>query len=251
MSFKQISLAILIAFCAMWPMGMVVMGAELVAHWPFNQNSGKEVKDVVGGHHGQVKGGDAAWVPGKFENGLQIKGPNHYVEVEQAVELELKTLTFIAWIKLDSAAGRQEIVSYADSYVVMADGGLFHAFIFAIKGGGEWGNWWPVHGKIAVEAGKWYQTAVTIDAKEIQLYVNGKLDAKADIPGVEYQDFAMWFGGGPADNTFWLTGVLDQIEIWDDVLSDAEIMGLFNEPAGLAVKPNSDKLTTTWGRLKF
>ena len=109
MSFKQFSLAVLIVFCAIWAIGTTAEGADLIAHWPFDQDSGKEVKDVVGGHHGQVKGGDAAWVAGKFDNGLQIKGPKQYVEVKRAKELELKTLTLIAWIKLGSVAGRQEI----------------------------------------------------------------------------------------------------------------------------------------------
>ena len=136
MSFKQISLSILIAFYAiMWTIGTTAEGADLIAHWPFDQDTGKEVKDVVGGHHGQVKGGDAAWVAGKFDNGLQIKGPKQYVEVKRAKELELKTLTLIAWIKLDSVAGRQEIASYTDSYVIMADGGKIHGFIYSAKGG--------------------------------------------------------------------------------------------------------------------
>ena len=249
MSFKQISLAILIVFCAIWAIGTTAEGADLIAHWPFDQDTGKEVKDVVGGHHGQVKGGDAAWVPGKFDNGLQIKGPKQYVEVKKAKELELKTLTLIAWIKLDSVAGRQEIASYTDSYVIMADGGKIHGFIYSAKGGGEWGNWWPAHGKTAIKANTWYQTALTVDEKKIQLYVDGKLDATADVPLVGYQDFPMWFGGGPADDSFWLTGTLDDIQIWNDVLSDAEIAALKLTPT-VSVEATVDKLSTTWGTLK-
>ena len=85
---------------------------------------------------------------------------------------------------------------------------------------------------------------------EIKIYVNGKLDGKRATPPIAYQNFPMWFGGGPADNRFWLTGILGEIEIWDDVLSEAEIMELFKAPSALAVELTSDKLTTTWGALK-
>ena len=243
MSFKQMGFAILITLCTMGSIVMEAKGADLVAQWPFDQDAGKEVKDVVGNYPGTLKGGNAAWVPGKFGNGLQIKGPNQYVEVAKSKDLELDTLTLIAWVNFTALGGRQEVASYGDNYGIFADG-VFKALLF--NGGG----WNVVNGATPIKQDTWYQTALTVDKNEIKIYVNGKMEAKLATPPIAYQNFAMWFGGGPADNSFWMTGILDEIEIWNGVLSDAEIAQLFTSPPVLAVEPTSDKLTTTWGALK-
>ena len=211
-------------------MGTAAFGAELIAHWPFDEDAGTEVTDVVGDHHGEelIDGqpGDGRWVPGRFGNGLRIEGPRHYVEVAQSADLELDAVTLIAWVNFADLAGRQEVASYADSYGIFADGGVFNALLF--NGGG----WNVVRGATFIDVDTWYQTALTVDANEINLYVDGELDGTLATPAIAYQDFPAWFGGGPADDGFWLTGILDEIEIWDDVLSEAEIMELFESPPG-------------------
>lgn len=217
--------------------------ANLVAHWPLDQNSGDEVKDVVGGHNGKIMG-KAKWVKGQFGNGLLLTAPSSYVEVQKAKDLELSNLTLIAWVNLDTLASRQEIASYADSYGIFAEGGIFKALLY------NGNNWNVVNGVTKIEQGKWYQTALTVAKNEIVLYVNGKLDARLATPAIAYQNFPMWFGGGPADNQFWLTGTIDEIEIWNDVLPSAEIEKLYKNPPSLgAISPN-EKIYTMWGAIK-
>ncbi len=217
--------------------------ANLVSHWPLDQNSGEEVKDVVGGHHGKIIG-KAKWVKGQFGNGLQLTAPSNYVEVQKSKDLELSTLTLIVWVNFDSLAGRQEVVSYADSYGIFADGGIFRALLY------NGNNWDVVNGTTKIEQGKWYQTALTVAKNGIAIYVNGKLDAQLATPAIAFQDFPMWFGGGPADNQFWLTGTIDEIELWNDVLPAGEIEKIYKNPPSLgAVDPNG-KTTTLWGAIK-
>lgn len=217
-------------------------GATLIAHWPLDQDEGEEVEDVIGDHHGQLQGGDAEWVPGRFGNGLRLEGPNQYVEVPKTEALELETLTLIAWVNIQAPGARQEVVSYSDNYAIFAES-AFRGVLF--NGGG----WSVANGTTAIQAETWYQAGLVIDEGEIRLYVNGQLDASLATPPIAYQDFPLWFGGGPADNQFWLTGILDEIEIWDGPLTDAEIGALFDAPP-LAVDSSSDKLTAIWGELK-
>ena len=240
---RRICMVMVVVFCIAWFMTTDAIGAELVALWSFDQDAGDEVTDVIGGHHGTVKGGDATWVPGKFGNGLEIEGPNHYVEVEKSESLELEAVTLIAWVNITALGARQEVASYSDNYGIFADG-VFKALLF--NGGG----WNVVSGVTPIKADTWYQVAQTVAKDEITIYVNGKLDAKLATPPIVYQAFPLWFGGGPADNAFWLTGILDEIEIWDDILSEAEIAALFDAPPSLAVEPTVNTLTTTWGDVK-
>lgn len=221
-----------------------VLSADLIAHWPLDQNSGEEVKDVVGSHNGKIIGGNVNWVRGQFGNGLQLKGARQYVEVQKSKDLELVTVTLVAWVNPDSLAGRQEIASYADSYGIFLTGGVFKVLLYNGK------DWNTASGITKVEQGKWYQVAETVAKTEIKLYVNGALDTKLATPAIAFQNFAMWFGGGPADNQFWLTGTIDEIEIWNGTLSDAEIEKIFKAPPSLGAVYPTDKLTTTWGNVK-
>lgn len=237
--------AILIILSAVFAIsGIETMAADLVAHWPLDQNSGEEVKDVAGKNPGKIVGGKANWVPGKFGNGLELKGPNHYVQVEKTGALELKNVTLIVWVNFKALGGRQEVVSYADSYGIFAEGTIFKALLF------DGGAWAVVNGVTTIKQDNWYQVAQTVTDNEIRLYVNGRLDAKIATPAIKYQNFPMWFGGGPADNQFWLTGVLDEIEIWNDDLTDAEIEKLFASPPVLGAVDPADKLAITWGDVK-
>lgn len=243
-SLKGIILVGLLAVCMTGLTNKSTMGAELIAHWPLDQDSGEDVKDVIGNHHGTLIGGKAVWVPARFGKGLQIEAPNQYVEVKKSEDLELETVTLVAWVNLSILGSRQEIVSYADSYGIFAEGGIFKALLF--NGAG----WNVVNGVTPIEQDKWYQTALTVSKNEIKIYVNGRLDAKLATPKIAYQNFPLWFGGGPADNSFWLTGILDEIEIWNDTLTEDEIQKLFESPPSVGLVRPSGKVTTTWGSIK-
>jgi hypothetical protein len=220
------------------------MGADLIAQWPMDQNSGDEVKDVVGKFNGKIAGGKAVWVPAKFGNGLELTAPNHHVEVAKAKELELNTLTLIAWVNFKLVGGRQEVVSYADSFGIFAEGNFFRVLLF------DGAAWKTVTGVTSIKQDTWYQTGLVVDQAEIRLYVNGKIDAKLATPPIKYQNFPMWFGGAPADNQFWMTGILDEVEIWNGVLKDAEIEKLYTAPPVIGAVEHADKLTITWGDVK-
>lgn len=217
--------------------------AKLIAHWPLDQDSGDEVIDVVGGHHGKVVGGKALWVPGKFGNALEFKGQGHHVEVKKSDDLQLKNVTLVAWVNLQSLSGRQEIVSYADSYGTFVEG-VFRGLLFT------GGNWSVVSGTTSAVMNRWYQVALVVDTGALRIYVDANQEAEIATPNIAYQDVDLWFGGGPADNQFWLTGIIDEVEIWDGALKDGEIKKLFTSPPGAAVY-HLDKVSITWGTIKL
>lgn len=218
----------------------IAEGADLIARWPLD----KSLNDVVGNHHGKLQGGNPAWVPGKFGDGIELRAPNQYVEIPKSKDLELDSVTLVAWVQFKALGGRQEVASYADSYGIFMEG-VFQALLF------DGAGWAVARGVTSPKQGEWYQ-GVQVVAKGggIKLYVNGKLEREQPTPPIKYQNFAMWFGGGPADNSFWLTGVLDEIEIWNGALEDKEILTLFEKPpTPLFVRPQG-KISTLWASLK-
>ena len=162
-----------------WPVDRALsQGPELIARWPLDENSGDVVHDVVGGNDGKFAGGKIEWVQAKFENGLQFDGTvGISVEIPRNPGLEpVDSLTLIAWVKFNAMSGEQEVVSYADSYFIRMNG-VFKGFIH------QEGGWPQAVGQTGVEIDKWYFAAMTYDGQEVNIYVDGELDASKPAPG--------------------------------------------------------------------
>ena len=93
-----------------------------------------------------------------------------------------------------------------------------------------------IYGSISVDDGQWHHVAVSYTAgKSIQLYVDGKLDAKADVKGpyperVASAPLPLVIGGGfrnaEQPNAFFLRGELADVRVFDRPLTGKQLGGL-------------------------
>jgi hypothetical protein len=242
------SVFILASLMALLPVCVVLsQELELVAQWPLDETSGDVVQDIIGGRDGEIINSELSWVPAKFENGLQFDGKG-VVEVTKDPELELTdSVTLTAWVKFDDLEGRQDIVSYADSYAIMKESdNTLRGFIYQ-------GAWPMANGATAAEADQWYFAAMTYDSMEIRIYVNGELDGSVGAPGeIQFQEAPFWFGGAPADQgqPWFFKGILDEVEIWSRAMTEEEVMEVYQNPPISSPVDSKGKLATRWGDLK-
>ncbi len=236
----------------LWIAGSVLPQAPipgLIARWPFDEKAGNFTEDAVGEHDGEAVGGPS-WVAGRFDNAIQFDEKNgQYIEVDADPELQpADSLTVIAWVKLDSGAGRQEIFCYGDAYVILVNNGVFKAYIH--KGGA-----FPrAPGKTPVETDKWHFLAMTYDGEDLNFYLNGELDGTANLPGeINFLGLPLRFGNNPAaEGSPWgISGILDEVELWDYPMTAEEILAAYEEPLAFLAVDAKGKLTTTWGGLKY
>ena len=219
--------------------------AKLIARWPLDEKSGDIVHDVIGGNDGTFAVGGFEWVAGKFDGGLKFDGATTHVEIPRNPALEsADSVTLMLWVKFDSTAGRQEIVTYGDSYFISLNAGVFRAWIHQ-------GGWPNADGVTAPEVGEWYFVAMTYDGADIKIYVDGVLEGTTASPGkIDYLDIIMRFGKHHAENWV-LNGILDEVEVWDKAMTEEEIMAVFLSPyASTAVSPEG-RLTVKWGQLRL
>ena len=75
------------------------MDKFLVAHWPFDENSGDKIIDATGnGNEGKIN--SAKWVEGKFKSALEFNGKDNHVVIPDSKDLDLvQELTLSAWVK--------------------------------------------------------------------------------------------------------------------------------------------------------
>jgi hypothetical protein len=82
----------------------------IIAHYKFNEGSGKILKDISGnGNDGKIVG--AVYVPSPRGKALRFDGKDDYVNIGNAPSLNLTgDLTIIAWIKPTELSGNNRII---------------------------------------------------------------------------------------------------------------------------------------------
>ena len=118
-------------------------------------------------------------------------------------------------------------------------------YVFGIwSGGGFTGGVW---GKTVVEPEKWYHIVGLYNGNEMQLYVDGTLEATVKQDGDVDHAGELLFGTFGGEK---FIGRLDEIIFFDRGITEGEIAELMTGvEAVLPVSPDG-LLTTTWGQLK-
>ncbi|MFZ2146192.1 MAG: LamG domain-containing protein [Sedimentisphaerales bacterium] len=199
--------------------------AGLVAHWPLDEGSGTTAVDISGNGHNGTIGGTANWVAGQIGLALDFDGSSTYIDVNG--RLVDTTFTLALWLK------PRDIPYTTDYYAVMHTDewvtGSVHAHLrnttslFNIDINGE-----PdVTSTTVLQAGEWYHFAVTVDTfadRVANLYVNGVLEntgtGGSGTPYLGPLNFGAW-----TNNQRFYHGLMDDIRIYDHVLSEAEVLG--------------------------
>ncbi len=229
---------------------MSPLSAELlddaVGIWLFDEGKGGTAADTSGsGNDGTISG--AKWAEGKFGGALEFEPP-HVVTVEASDSLNFKDQMSIAtWVYMNKGASDTAIRRNGSYLLEVQSGGerVPGAYVFGIwSGDGFTGGVW---GKTVVEPEKWYHIVGLYNGSEMQLYVDGTLEATTKQDGDIDQAGELLFGTFGGEK---FIGRLDEVIFFDRGITEAEIAELMQGvEAVLPVSPNG-LLTTTWGRLK-
>jgi len=219
----------------------------LVGYWKFDESSGTTAKDSSGkGNDGEVVG--AEWVKGKIGNCLSFNGQDAYVEVAHNDELNPEKVTVSAWIKPEasSAADRGPIVvsKYSgpcfNGYLLLLEQSsgcpAFHVAAGPDMHDGEIvGDACKAIAAKAVTEGKWVHVLGTYDGKKANIYVNGVLVGSQEGIYTTEENGMLCIGAQSWNTQLGLfTGLIDEVKVYNRVLSADEIKALAAEGAGTA-----------------
>ena len=243
---------------------ILVMGFGISAHaaklglasaWLFEEKGGKVVKDIVSGHDGEIKG-TLEWVnKGKFGGALEFPGKgDSYVRVDHDDVFNSDPYTFIAWVKLEAASWQYvvwrngdvwpepEDVRHLDIWIHDAD---YPVFMWHVKG--KVGR---IDGKTIVADGEWHHIAKIYDGKNVQMFIDGKLDGESPSGGtLDTSKSPIWIGARPGNVA--ATGLFDEVGFFTEALSEDELNDVMeNGLANYAAVDAAGKLATTWALLK-
>jgi len=227
----------------------------LVAYWKFNDGSGAIASDSSGnGYDGDLVG-SPEWVDGYFGGALEFGGSGDEVNVPYDAALNPGTFTICLWANVEpgSAGAHRAAISARDDfpqrgYIIYAEPG--DTWQYWIGVGADGVTWNSVQGP-AVAAGEWAHLTIIYSNGEQHFYVDGAPagDAVAELNVNTVNELLIGAGANELDpNLFHFVGKIDDVRIYDRVLTDDEIgQAMLGEASAVSA---SDKLATTWGMIK-
>jgi hypothetical protein len=221
-----------------------------IAHWKLDDGTGTTAIDSEGGHHGTLTNGGPVWVAGQLGDALDFDGVDDYVDLTSDAELTDVFdggATVMAWIYPrswgESVNGRildksSQVSGDRDGWMIAVKGDS-PSFQFAQGFTGTRGYWRTQTGSVALN--EWVHVAVVYDASSVandaEIYLNGvKQSSLVEITptGSIATDagIALRMGNWAQDTSRTFDGIIDDVRIYDRMLSAAEI-------ADLAVPPST------------
>jgi len=231
----------------------------LVSYWSFDRGSivGKAVQDVWGDNDGTCDGAPKI-VAGKVGDALEFGGPLRSVNVgdpaDGSLDFGARTdFTLEAWAFPQNNGGSMRIIDKKDDADVgyMIEHNIVDGFQ-PYANDGEGGVSRVLEGMTHFD--QWVHVVGVFERKgNIELFVDGESVRKgpSDAPGREDIDTKNPFYIGRRRSGERWKGMLDEIRVYNRVLSEEEIKQNFEARDGLAhpVEP-SGRLAITWGRIK-
>ncbi len=214
--------------------GCIAPPAGLVSWWSGDKTAG----DVQGANPGRLVGG-ASFKKGVVGPGFLLDGINDGVRIPNSPSLSQSRLTIDAWVYV---TGRQGIARHIIS---KDNASKTREYILGIGSENSFvaDVWLPsglvdLRNTTTAQLNTWYHVAMTHDGEKLRLYVNGLLDGSADAVGnivVTQNPVGIGLNVDPALSPF--QGIIDEVQIFNRALTDAEILAIYQAGTDGQCKP--------------
>jgi hypothetical protein len=230
--------------------------AEPMGHWRLDEGTGEEIKDSSKGkNNGELLNGPE-WVDGVLGKALKFDGQDDCVRIP--VDHLPEEYTLSAWIyqiSADKSPGDdvdygQTILSSSSVagvnygfWLLSYKGEQIRFYSFANNPGLV--NSLLTEDKV-ISSEKWHHIVVTaVKGDDSVIYVDGVEKARWQNQGEDVSTTAYYIGDLRLDRKITFNGIIDEVAIFDTVLSAADIVRL-----GSFAISYSGKLATAWGVVK-
>jgi hypothetical protein len=220
---------------ALTPIEITQAERKLLAWWKLDETEGDTVDDSSGNNYGGMLVGGPQWQPdgGKVGGALAFDGVDDHIDCGTNVNLNLtKAVSVSAWIKLTGPAQDQKIIGNQDNTSGGYKVGIYENKLeleIRDSGNAPTQNRY-VEGGTALEPDVWYHVVGTYcQGGSIKTYVNGKLDREIATPSLLGSSAgAVKIGCEPFDDLYWFKGLMDDLQIYNYPLAEADIAALYS-----------------------
>jgi hypothetical protein len=199
----------------------------LIAWWKFDETSGTVAYDSSGNGHDANLTNGPTWVTGKIGGALSFDGSDDMVRTGVS-GMYNQDFTWSTWIKTSDTSGAVIGVS-ADSW----SGGGSSLYIFGGKPKIDVCNIGNKLGSLSINTNQWVHYLLTVEdsggsSDPVKIFVNGQIDVDSQMNwfGFSGQAFKLRIGHVPVHGDYY-SGIIDDVRIYDRVLSNAEVQDLY------------------------
>ncbi|MBS1823992.1 MAG: hypothetical protein JST93_01605, partial [Acidobacteria bacterium] len=258
---RKITIGLMLGILA-GELGAQNLNSGLVSYW--KEDASGSHSDSVGGNTGTVTGAVSYTASGKLGGAYSYNAAGSQSDgLVSAAVTGLSSWTsgsMSAWIKVT-------VYSSGNKLTVMQipeNGGYGHLWLSIIPGtrkvqfvAGTGTADAGLDGTTALADNTWYHVVAVWNktAKTTSLYVNGQLEGTRSIPNFGAQESRLVWGAGY--NGFGTRGTIDEVGLWNRVLTAGEVASLYNGGAGQAypfsaastgtIQVSSNLGNATWG----
>ena len=214
----------------------VIPAGQLIVHYPMNGNA----RDAgANGLHGTP--GGILWVDdkdGKVTGAAHFNGTSAYIHVPNDDLLNFQDAISIAcWIHVDGfTAGEQYPISHGNwdnRYKISISNNRIR---FTLKTSASIKD---LDSETSPTPGKWHHLATVYDGRDMEIWLDGSLDAFTSFSGlINKTSYNLAFGQYlPGENGYNFMGSLDALSIFDYALSAEQIMDHLEHSADIVSTP--------------
>ena len=206
------------------------LSAGLIFHYPLDETSGDQARDVIGGAHASRAGGtrSPSWTnPGLHFDSSKQQAAESFEDFRQAPLREF--YTFSAWIKSDSFSGNAFLSGNSYAVGIHQDGRVWFSANEYVGGeGSHGGGRW--HSSSAITANEWNHITVTSDGHVIRFYINGLKDSEVGtrliLPSFPYTATSLGISFDSFLSPIYFNGTIRDVKIYGRAVSDTEAVQL-------------------------
>ncbi len=203
----------------------------LVAAYGFEEASGTSTADSSGsGNTGTLVGGPTRAATGRIGRALSFDGSNDQVTAPNSASLALTSaVTLEAWINPTTLSSWRTVIMKEQPgdllYAMYANSASDRPEVDVFTNNSRW-----IFGPSKLPTGAWTHLAMTYDATTLRMYVNGTLVSSGNLGGnIRVANGLLRIGGNSIWGE-WYRGLIDEVRVYNRVLSAAEITADMTRP---------------------
>jgi len=213
------------------------MDKGLVGYWDMEEGKGSFINDGSGNNNNGILTNGPAWTTGKNGSAISLDGKNDWVNCGAGTSLNLvnKSFTLEAWTRRGASGGYHQIIGQGTT---SKDTGLY---FFYRSDNRFWFTFWGETSLLSAgtypDSNQWHHWVGTYDANTniIKLYRDGLLENSGIMDGDYVGTGNLSIGAtGGAGGGYLFKGQIDDVRIYDRVLSSEEVKYHYNQGAPAA-----------------
>jgi len=229
---KYVLVALIIVLSISWiTQTSADISTGLVGHWTFDEGSGTTAGDSSGnGNTGTLTNGPT-WTAGQIGQALSFDGVDDYVETGSSSVIPTDDFTYSVWVNLRSNT---------DETIVMAAASGTNEFELFINSSSllcliiDGSSCGATQTTATIPTNQWKHLVVTRSGSDVVFYIDGSQDSTDTLSGtMSFGACTLLFGvdvdsGCNLGLGNYLDGLIDEVRIYNRVLSAAEVKLLYD-----------------------